>query len=400
MFSKAFIPYSGYYSSPFSRWQGSYQNENSIRLGAATARRWLDTKGIDPKSFEYIYVGKTVGQPHSFYAGPWFAALLGAEDTTALHVPQACSTSTTCVGLAAMGVEVGMFKRGLCVMTDKLSNAPHTIWPNPTGPGGEVLSENWAMDHFNFDPHGGVPMLQTAENAIQKAGGFTKEQADEVTYRRYEQYQESMANGRAFQKKFMFPVEIRKGKNKTITIEEDEGLTPMSKEGLAKLRPVYEKNGGILSFGNQTHPADGNGAMIVCTKEQAQELSADKKITIQILSYGYARTLKAHMPMAIVPAAEMALEKAGLKITDMKGVKNHNPFVANDLFLAKSFNLDPMKFNNYGSTLIYGHPQAPTAGRMIMELIEEVVLLGGGYALLTGCAAGDTSAAVVLKIDC
>jgi acetyl-CoA acetyltransferase len=57
-----------------------------------------------------------------------------------------------------------------------------------------------------------------------------------------------------------------------------------------------------------------------------------------------------------------------------------------------------MKMNNYGSSLIYGHPQGPTAGRGIIELIEEVVLLGGGYGLFTGCATGDTAAAMVLKV--
>jgi acetyl-CoA acetyltransferase len=94
----------------------------------------------------------------------------------------------------------------------------------------------------------------------------------------------------------------------------------------------------------------------------------------------------------------MALAIAGLKITDMKAIKTHNPFSVNDLNLAKKMGVDVMKFNNYGSSLIYGHPQGPTAGRGIIEMVEEVALLGGGYGLFTGCAAGDTAAAVVLKV--
>jgi len=94
----------------------------------------------------------------------------------------------------------------------------------------------------------------------------------------------------------------------------------------------------------------------------------------------------------------MALAIAGLKITDMKVIKTHNPFATNDLNLAKKMGIDVMKFNNYGSSLIYGHPQGPTAGRGIIEMVEEVVLLGGGYCLFTGCAAGDTAAAMILKV--
>jgi acetyl-CoA acetyltransferase len=66
--------------------------------------------------------------------------------------------------------------------------------------------------------------------------------------------------------------------------------------------------------------------------------------------------------------------------------------------MAKEMGLDVMAFNNYGSPLVYGHPQGPTAGRCIIELIEELELLGGGYGLFTGCAAGDTAAALVVKV--
>lgn len=397
MYSKAFIPYGGYYSSPFVRWQGSLQNENSIELGAATAKRWLASKNLEATIFDYLFVGKTVSQLHSFYTAPWAAALMGAERTTGLHVPQACSTSTTCVNLAAAGLETGSFNNAFCLMTDRMSNGPHTIWPNPSGPGGEVISENWVMENFAKDPHGKVPMIQTAENVVKKAGNITKEECDAVTLRRYEQYLDALANDREFQKRYMFAIEYKKGKKEVGVVEADEGVMPTTKEALAKLKPVIE--GGVLSFGSQTHPADGNCGIIVTTKDKAQELSSDKNIQIQVLSYGYARAEKAHMAMAVVPSANMALEKAGIGVTDVKAIKTHNPFAANDVHMAKEMGIDVMGFNNYGSSLIYGHPQGPTAGRGIIELIEELVLLGGGYGLFTGCAAGDTGAALVIKVS-
>ncbi|MDT3700965.1 MAG: thiolase family protein [Thermincola sp.] len=397
MYTKAFIPYSGYYSSPFVRWQGSIQNENSIELGAATAKRWLASKNLDAAIFDYLFVGKTIGQVHSFYTAPWAAALLGAELTPGLHVPQACSTSTTCIGLAAAGLEAGNFNNAFCLMTDRLSNGPHSVWANPNGPGGEVSSQNLVMESFAFDPHGKAAMIQTAENVVKKAGNITREECDEVTYRRYEQYLDALANDREFQKKYMFPIEYKKGKKEIGMVEADEGVMPTTREVLAKLKPVIE--GGVLTFGSQTHPADGNCGIIVTTGERARELSSDKNIQIQVVSYGFARAEKAHMAMAVVPAAMMALDKAGLGVSDVKQFKTHNPFVANDVHMAKVMGIDVMGFNNYGSSLIYGHPQGPTAGRGIIELIEELVILGGGYGLFTGCAAGDTGAALVIKVS-
>jgi len=141
-----------------------------------------------------------------------------------------------------------------------------------------------------------------------------------------------------------------------------------------------------------------NCGIIVTTRERAKQLSTEPKTEIQILSYGFARVKPMFMPAAPVPAAEMALGSAGLKVGDIKAVKTHNPFAVNDITFARKTGYDAMKMNNYGSSLIYGHPQGPTAGRAIIEMIEELVLLGGGYGLFTGCAAGDTAAAVILKV--
>ncbi len=395
MLTKAFIPYQGYYSTPFARWQGSLANENAITLGAATSKRWLAEKKWDPKMYDYLILGITIGQPKFFYGGPWASALIGAPDIPGVILSQACSTSTTCIFQAGVGVETGLYDNCYCLMVDRCSNGPHTIWPNPKGPGGEVISENWMMDHFSLDPWAGGAMIQTAENVAAEVG-LTREQCDAVALRRYEQYLDALADDRSFQKRYMFPVEIKVSKKKTITVEADEGVFPTTAEGLAGLRPVLPN--GVHSFGSQTHPADGNCALTVTTRAKAQELSADPEIEIQVVSYGYARTKKAFMAKAVVPAAQMALEKAGLGIGDIKAIKTHNPFAANDIFLADQMGVDVNGFNNYGSSLVYGHPQAPTAGRTIIEGIEEVVMAGGGYLLFSGCAAGDTAGALVLKI--
>jgi acetyl-CoA C-acetyltransferase len=395
MLTKAFIPYKGYYSSPFARWQGSMANENSIVLGSQTAKNWLETRDISPDTFDYLILGATVGQPHMFYGGPWAAALIGAQNIPGCLVSQACSTSTTVLFQAAMGIETGFYQNVFTLMTDRCSNGPHTIWPNPKGPGGQVISENWVMDHFNHDPWAKNAMIQTAEN-VSKETGVTREQCDNLALRRYEQYMDSLANDRKFQKKYMFPVSIKVSKKKTISLDADEGIMPATREGLDGLKPVLQ--GGSHTFGSQTHPADGNCALIVTSKEKAGELSLDSSKDARIVSYGFSRSKKGFMAMAVVPAAQMALEKAGISIKDVKVIKTHNPFAANDIYLADQMKIDVNSFNNFGSSMIFGHPQAPTAGRLIIEGIEELADRGGGYMLFTGCAAGDTGAALILKI--
>jgi len=399
-FTKAYIPYNGYYSTPFSRWQGSMQNENAIELGAKTARRWfLEKKKIDPGILDYLYFGITIHQHHLFYSHNWAAGMLtdNKKFLPGLMVSQACTTSTTILNLAALAIEQGAFNVAFGLMTDRCSNGAHTVWPNPMGPGGEVIAENWLMDNFNSDPNVFPPlkMVQTAEKVAAEVG-ITKEECDAVVLRRYEQYQMALANDRAFQKRYMFPAEVKLSKKQTKLIETDEGVTPTTAEGLAKLGPAEKE--GVHSFGAQTFPADGNCGFIVTNRDMAKELSADPGIEIQVISFGFSRVAPGFMAAAPVPASEMALANAGLKITDMKAIKSHNPFATNDLNFAKKMGIDVMAMNNYGSSLIYGHPQAPTAGRIIAEMLEEMAILGGGYCLWTGCAAGDTGASMIFKV--
>jgi len=395
MLSKAFIPYGGYYSTPFARWQGSLANENSIVLGANTSRRFFEKKGWDPKAIQYVLVGSTVYQKQWFYGGPWAAAMMGATDAPGVLINQACSTSTLALYQAAMGIETDLFDQSWCLLADRCSNGPHASWPNPNGPGGQVITEDWVMDNFALDPWAGGAMIQTAEN-VAKEYGITREACDALTLQRQAQYQEALADDRAFQKRYMFAAEVQLSKKKVLLMEADEGVFPSTAEGLAGLRPVLPE--GVHTYGAQTYPADGNCGIGVTTREKARELSTDPKLEIQIVAYGFARTKKGFMGAAVAPSAQMALARAGLKTTDLGAIKTHNPFASNDLVLAQVLGLDVNAMNNYGSSLIFGHPQAPTGARLIIEGIEELAMKGGGYLLFSGCAAGDTAASIVLKI--
>ena len=221
-----------------------------------------------------------------------------------------------------------------------------------------------------------------------------------MTLLRERQYRDATANDQAFQKRYMLlPVEVKDPSGRKVlgTVKGDEGARTSTAEGLAGLKPV--KPDGTVSFGSQTFPADGNAGMLVTTREKAAELSRDKSVTVQILSYGQGRVRKGFMAEAIIPAAKQALERAGIGIKDCKAIKTHNPFAVNDVLFCREFDVKPDQMNNFGSSLVYGHPQGPTGLRLMVEMIEELAMKGGGYGLFAGCAAGDTGAAVVLKVD-
>ena len=241
-------------------------------------------------------------------------------------------------------------------------------------------------------------MVDTAENVARKYG-FGTGQQNELTLRRYAQYADAVASDSAFLRRFMdlpFDVPDAALRKTRSTLDGDEGVFATTAAGLAKLAPVVEN--GTVTYGSQTHPADGSAAVVLTTAGRLPELTRAPHIGIRIVAFGQARVEPAYMPEAPVPAARRALQSAGLAMSQIVVLKTHNPFVLNDLCLAQAFGIDASTFNNYGSSLVWGHPQGPTGLRGVIELIEELVIKGGGYGMFVGCAAGDSAMAVVLEV--
>lgn len=398
-FKNAYIPYGQYWSTPFSRWQSNFQNLHAMKFAADITSRFLNNNNISPNEFDELLLGITIPQLNSFYGGPWLASMIGAEHVTGPVISQACATGTNSVSIAAQHIETGLNKNVLVVCADKCSNGPHLAYPNPQAPGNTLDSENWVWDNFSYDPYAKNSMLETAEN-VAKEAGITRKEQDKLTLLRYNQYQDSLKDDRAFQKRYMFePIEVkdRSGRKILAVVEGDEGIFPTTMEGLSKLRPVIPE--GTVTYGTQTHPADGNCGIIVSTKEKAEKLRKRDDVEIRIVSYGDYKTKKGYMAMAVVPAAKNALKNADISIADVSVIKTHNPFAVNDVYFCNEMDVDWKAMNNYGCSLIFGHPQAPTMLRIIIELIEELVMKGGGYGLADGCAAGDTGAALILKVN-
>lgn len=395
---KAEIPYGAYWSTPFARWQGSFAQLHSVEFAAHVARNELAKRSIDPGVFDYGVLGFSVPQQHSFYGLPWLAGLIGAKQAGGPTLMQACATGVRTLLAAAQEIEVGLAGTALVVNCDRTSNGPHIYYPNPRGPGGTGTAEDWVMDNFGCDPLGRHAMIQTAENVAAKHG-FGTAQQHEVVLHREQQYRQALADDAAFLKRFItlpFDVPAPGFRKSAGTLAGDEGVSQSTADGLAKLKPVLE--GGTVTYGGQTHPADGNAALVVCTRERARDLASDPKIAVRLHGFGLARVALAFMPEATVPAAQRALAQAGRDVRQMDAIKTHNPFAVNDLYFTQQTGVDLMAMNNYGCSLVWGHPQGPMGTRAIIELIEELALRGGGWGLFTGCAAGDTAMAVVLEV--
>ncbi len=329
-FSDVVIPLRAAWSSPFVRWQGPTADLSSLEVAARVTGRALEERGVEWPISELV-LGMTIPQRECFYGPPTLAARLGLSGISGPMIAQACATSVAALHAAAasQSVENGGSAR-LVVTTDRTSNGPHLVYPRSAGPGGTVESENWVLDAFGRDPNTGEGMLATAER-VAGEGGFAKSQLDELTAIRYQQYADSLAEDRAFQRKWMVPIEAGSARRPEL-IEGDWGVRPTTLEDLEALRPASPD--GVVSFGTQTHPADGAAGFILTSPTVARERGVAGPLAT-IISTGFARVAPGTMPKAPVPAAAAALESAGLGYSDVDVIKTHNPFAVNDLWFAR-----------------------------------------------------------------
>ncbi|MSR75345.1 MAG: thiolase family protein [Planctomycetes bacterium] len=396
-FHRAYIPYGCGWSTPFVKWQGSMANLHPLKFAAQCAMSALRRAKVDAGSLDGMVLGWTVPSTQSFYGAPWVAALLGAPGIGGPTVMQACATGARAIATAASMLDAGSNARVLVLTADRCSNGPHLYYPDSAAPGGTGQAENWVMDNFGKDPWAGGAMIATAEN-VAKEAGIDRAAQDAMTLLRYAQYEEALKDDAAFLRRFMLlPLEINpSGKKVLATVRGDEGVFATTAEGLAGLRPVLPE--GTVTFGSQTHPADGNAGLLVTGVDEARELATDKAVTIRIVSSGEARVKKGFMAMATVPAAGKALAAAGWSFADCNAIKTHNPFAVNDVYFSRETGVPAEQVNRFGSSLIFGHPQGPTGTRLVLELIEELVLRGGGRGLFVGCAAGDCAMALCVEV--
>jgi acetyl-CoA acetyltransferase family protein len=399
MSQRVVIPYGSYWSTPFARWQGAFAQLHSLRFAAHVAREELALRKIDPAAFDFAVLGTTRPERSAFYGVPWLMGLVGAGHVAGPTVSQACATSVRALQTVAREVAAGDSRAALALACDRTSNGPHIYYPNPGGAGGTGESEDFILENMACDPLGRHSMTQTAENVARRYE-IDRAAQHELVLRREAQYRTALDGDRAFQRRYMrlpFPVPNARFDKVQARLEGDEGIRFSTAEGLATLKPVIE--GGTVTFGAQTHPADGSAAIVVTTAERAADLTTDAAVRIELLAFGLARAELAYMPEAPIAAAKEALARADVAISEVHAINTHNPFAVNDLAFASATGVEVAAMNGRGCSLVYGHPNAPTGLRSVIELIEELVERGGGYGLFAGCAAGDSAMAVVLRVD-
>jgi acetyl-CoA acetyltransferase len=392
MYSRARIPYGTWGSSYFPAWQMSPLAEVNIgQFAGEAANLILGKRKVPTDRLDYMVIGSTVPWHWKFWTAPLVSSCMG-ERLPGCHVEQACATGLQAAAVGAAQVEAGSHDT-VCVLTfDRTSDSPVGVFPERRSyERTRAISDVW--DNFGFDPAVGNAMIATAGAASRKHK-IDRREVDELTYYRYQQYFEAKESG--FLDRVLVPLEVLNVQGRHLgVVDDDAGVRKVSLDSLRAMRELDT----CVTSGSQTHASDGMSVMLVTTAEKSRELSPRPEIDIQFVGKAEVRAMAGFMPEAPALAVQKVLDQTGLTMKDMAVVKNHNPFGANDAIFAKVMDYDWHEMNKTGCSLVWGHPQGPTLARTMIEALEEAVDLGGGNALVFGCAAGDVGIAAILKVS-
>ena len=391
MYPRARIPYGCWGNSYFPAWQTSALAEVNIgQFAAESMNRILGLRRVPKETLDYLILGSTIPWHWKFWNAPMLAACFGRR-IPGYHLEQACATGLQATLAAGAQVDAEGGDVVGVLTFDRTSDSPVGVFPERRAYERTfALCDVW--DNFGFDPATGKAMIATAGLAARKYK-LSREEVDDVTFCRYEQYFEAKNSG--VLEKTCVPLDLLNVQGRPLgRISEDTGVRQLTRDSLREMRELDT----CVTSGGQTHASDGMATLLVTTEGRARELSARPEIDIRFVARTEARANPSLMPEAPALAVRKLFDRTGMSMADIAIVKNHNPFAVNDVIFSKLFDYDWRAMNRTGCSLVWGHPQGPTLTRSLIEGLEEAVARGGGRVLVFGCAAGDVGIAAIFEV--
>ena len=380
--------------TPIGSFGGSLNGIPTRKLGAIAIKAAVERAGIKPEMVEEVIMGavlqgglgQNVARQMTLYAG------LPIE-VPAMTINKVCGSGLRAVELAAQIIKAGDAD---IVVAGGAENMSATAYAMPAARWGARMN-NAQMVYMMvndglWDAFNGYHMGITAENVAEQ-WGITREELDEFSVISQNRAEEAIKAGKF--KDEIVPVEIPQRKGDPIIFDTDEfpkfGTTI---EKVAKLKGAFKKD-GIVTAANASGINDAGAAVVVMSKEKADELGIKPLCTIK--SYASAGVDPSIMGVGPVPASEKALKKAGLTVADMDLVEANEAFAAQSLAVRKDLGLDPEKTNVNGGAIAIGHPIGASGCRILITLIYEMMKRDSKYGLATLCIGGGMGTALVVE---
>jgi acetyl-CoA acyltransferase 2 len=348
---------------------------------------------VAPDEIDHTIVGNALQTSGDAIYGARHVALKAGIpfDRPALTVNRLCGSGIQSIVSGAQMIQLG--EAGTCLVggMESMSQAPHVIRGARSGFAlGQGKLEDSLMVAL-LDTYCNTPMAGTAENLARKFE-IQRDDQDKYALRSQQAAKRALDAGVFAEEIVSVEVKNRKG---TILFEQDDHLRPdTTLEGLAKLRPAFSKD-GFVTAGNASGIVDGAAALVIAGEDYVK--AKNLKPMGRIVSWAYAGVEPELMGIGPVPATRQALDKAGLKLSDLDLIEVNEAFAAQYLAVEQELGLDREITNVNGGAIALGHPLGATGTRLVLTLLHELGRRGGRYGLATACIGGGQGIAIICE---
>ena len=381
--------------TPIGNFGGALKGVSAPDLGTIAIKEALQRANVSPALVDEVYMGcilqaglgQGVARQASVNAGI-------PVEKPATTINMLCGSGLRTVSMAAQTILTGDNDIVVAGGTENMSQAPYVADKARWGAKmGDVKMVDTMINDALTDAFNQYHMGVTAENLAAKYG-ITREEQDAFAALSQNKAEKAQAEGKF--KDEIVPVTIPQRKKDDIIFDTDEFIKPgITPDKLGKLRPAFKKDGSVTA-GNASGINDGAAAVVVMSKEKADELGLTPLATI--VSYGNAGVDPSIMGIGPVNATKSALEKGKLTLEDMDLIEANEAFAAQALAVGKELQWVDEKVNVNGGAIALGHPVGASGARILVTLLHEMKKQKSTYGLATLCIGGGMGTSLVVKM--
>jgi acetyl-CoA C-acetyltransferase len=380
--------------TPIGRFMGGLSPLSATELGAIAIRDCLRRAGLEGNAVEEVIFGNVL-QAGLGQNPARMAALRGGvpDSVPAFTVNKVCGSGLKSVMLAAQAIKAG--DRGLVLAggMESMSNAPHLAMGSRNG----VRLGDWKLvDHMVhdglWDHHNDIHMGETGEIVAQRYK-VARADADALAARSHRLAAAAWDAGHYDAE--TTPVSVPQRKGDPIVIKRDEGIrSDTTAAGIARLKPVFRDDGQVTAA-NASQISDGAAAIIVASREVAEENALP--ILASIESYDASGTKPEWVMEAPIVSVRNLMRQTGLAMDDIDLMEHNEAFASASCAVQKELGVPEEKFNTQGGAVALGHPIGASGARILATLTYALKRRGGGRGLATLCLGGGNAVSMTVR---
>ncbi len=372
---------------------GSLKNIAPCELAATVIKEAVQRAGVDPSAIGHTVLGHVVHtEARDMYVSRVASVNAGLPvDTPALTLNRLCGSGLQAIVTATQQIETGHCDFAVGGGVECMSRAGYTSTNQRWG---ARMGDSKIVDMMVgalTDPFESVHMGITAENVAEK-WGVSREDQDQLAVESHRRATIAWEEGR-FDGQIV-PVELKSRKGSTFFEKDEHFRTDASMEGMAKLRPIFKKDGTVTAA-NASGINDAASAVVLASAEAAE--AQGLKPMARLIGYSLAGCDPRYMGVGPVPAVKRLFDDTGMSVSDFDLFEVNEAFAAQALAVVRDLDLPMDKTNPNGSGISLGHPIGATGSIVTTKAIHELHRTGGRFALVTMCIGGGQGIAAAFE---